>query len=86
MEGGKMSVAALHCSIFGTIAAFWFKLLAGSFTHTHNPPRTHPHPPGRLILHQGGDSALSVHTDPPPRGTLPRQIRPGGCLLFRSTL
>jgi len=34
-----MSTTALHCTILGTIAAFWIKLLA-----TPSPPATPPHP------------------------------------------
>lgn len=71
-----MSVAALHCSILGTIAAFWIKLLEGSFTPPPPAPRLTPTPPCPLIPKEIGPS-LSAQT-PHPEGPYQGKLDQGG--------
>lgn len=64
-----------NCSILGKIAKRLF--------HPPPPPSlASPHPYPSLSPNPQGDRALTVRADPPPRGTLPRQIRPGGAFCF----
>lgn len=54
-----------RCSISGTIAAFWVKLLAGSITPSPNPSLPLPTPPNPLVRRQG--PCLSTRTPHPER-------------------
>lgn len=74
-----MSVAALHCSILGTIAAFWVKLLEGSFTPP--APRLTPTPPYPLIPKETGPS-LSART-PHPEGPYQGKLDQGGAFVLQ---